>query len=174
MVDGTGASAETSVYEVGAALLPERWSRCLWLLALMRRPIEIAASMWRKSEPAALEMRVRRLFLPLALACLAWFSAVTGATSLVVEEFYALNTQQREDTIMTVLEFYYENYRADPVASRKADCMAAKHQMQSEDGSPYLVTRIMREMETARTDTAGSRTVEEVVETVVERECAAP
>ncbi len=107
-----------------------------------------------------------------ALFCLS-FGPAWGAGGLSLEEYDRLARSQKENFISTVLHFYYYNYAGSPETKGQADCMVELDNTTVGDGEPYLLSQIMRDLETARARNAGGRSVESVIRSVIERECRA-
>lgn len=116
-------------------------------------------------------MSMKRLLAGLATACCMTFGVVPGAASLPLDEFDRLVHHQQENFLSTVLHFYYYNYKIDPSTVGKAKCMSDLDKRTADDGDPYLLALIMRELDAARAKTANSNSVEGVVKNVIDREC---
>lgn len=112
----------------------------------------------------------RRLVGLAAFGCLS-LGAASGAAALSLDEFYRLSAHQKENFISTVLHFQHYRYGASPATAQKARCMVELDRAEAESGEPYLYSQIMRDLDVVRTSTAGGRTVEKVIGSVIDREC---
>ncbi len=119
-------------------------------------------------------MRVTRLLAGLIVFCAVSAGTGTGAAAMSLEEFYRLDRLEKENFMTTVLHFFHNRYTLDPAASYKARCMVDLYNPAVAGDQPKLLELILDHMATAHADSRKNPTVEKVVETVVERECAAP
>lgn len=116
-------------------------------------------------------MSVKRLLAGVAVLCLVSFGPVSGAGGLSLDEYDRLAESQQENFISTVLHFYYYNYVKSPDTKGTADCMVSLDRSTAADGETYLLSRIMRDLDSARARSSGGRSVESVIKSVIEREC---
>lgn len=107
----------------------------------------------------------------IAFLCLS-VGAGSGASSMSLDEFERLDMLQKENFMTTVLHYFHSRYAENPATSHKAECMVDLYEPVVAGGEPRLMALIMRDMELARAESGRNPTVERVVETVVERECA--
>jgi len=125
--------------------------------------------MMRKRSPSI--TRLLALAILLASASLAWWNSATGAKSLTVDEFIRLDEQNREDAIVTVLAFYYENVKDEREKNKISECISTKNQTDSGNGKSYFVNTVLQEIESVRKLSARAPSIEEIVAVVVDREC---
>lgn len=112
-----------------------------------------------------------RFFGCLALANLALWCAATDARSLTLDEFDRLSAQSQEDSILTILEYYYESALKMKDRSISLKCITERNRLTAENGRPYFTNLVFLEIDSARNDRARPQTIEEIVATVVDREC---
>ena len=98
---------------------------------------------------------------------------VSGAEGLSLEEYDRLARSQKENFISTVLHFYYYNYASSPETKGQAECMVDLDKATAQDGETYLLSQIVRDLESAGAGNPGGRSVESVIKAVIDRECKA-
>lgn len=121
--------------------------------------------------PKVLATRLARPFVCLALANLVWWFVTTDARSLTIEELDSLSEQKQEDSILTILEYYYETVRKNNNATVSSECILEKNKILSESGKPNFISLVFLAINSARKDPTPPRTIEEIVAAVVDREC---
>lgn len=99
------------------------------------------------------------------------FGSASGAAGMSLDEFFGLNTLEKENFMTTVLHYFHNRYSQDPATTHKAECMVDLYNPAVAGAEPRLLVLIEQDMHRARAEPAKKATVERIVQTVVEREC---